>query len=195
VDDRTTDPLDTLDFALRELQERVDELQEEHWEVVSNCEPWTVRRLASHALNNQLFWGGVVTGKTPVSFEATMGAVPYEGDLAQYADEVVGRARAMWRTDGVLEATHATPLGDLPGVAVINFAIIDALCHAWDLAVSVGDPIQFPDEMIPTISVVVAATCTDAARDHDLIKAVAPTGADATPTERLMAAAGRSVPR
>ena len=122
-----------------------------------------------------------------------MGAVPHEGDLTEYADEVVSRTLAMWRTDGVLDATHATPLGELPGAAVINFAIIDALCHAWDIAASVGDPIEFPPEWIPTISPVVAATCTDAARDHGLIKPVVATAADASDTERLMAAAGRSL--
>jgi uncharacterized protein (TIGR03086 family) len=187
-----TDQLATLDFALRALQDQVGGLQDEQMEIVSNCEPWTVRRLASHALNNQLFWGGVVTREESVSFEETMGAVSHEGDLKQFAGEVTVRALAMWETDGVLDTCHITPLGELPGSAVINFATIDALCHAWDLAVSVGEPIEFPPEMIPTISLVVTATCTDAAREHGLIKAVPPTAADATDTERLMAAAGRS---
>ncbi len=187
--------LSLLEYSLDELRRSVAAIGDDEMDIVTNCEPWTVRRLASHALNNQLFWGGVVTGDQPVSFEATMGAVPYDGDLAQYADEVVGRALAMWNTDGVLDATHVTPLGELPGAAVINFAIIDALCHAWDLAASTGRPIQFTDERIPTIAVVVEATCTDAARDHDLIKPVAPTAADATDTERLMALAGRVTPR
>ena len=164
-------------------------------DVVSNCEPWTVRRLASHALNNQLLWAGVVTGEETVSPEETMGAVPYDGDLAEYADEVTDRSLAMWGTDGVLDANHVTPMGELPGTVVINFATIDALCHAWDLAASVGHPIEFEAEMIPTIAVVVAATCTDAAREHGLIKPVAPTPADATDTERLMATAGRSISR
>jgi uncharacterized protein (TIGR03086 family) len=195
MDEDARDALATLDFSIRALQEQVLDLHDDQMDVVTNCEPWTVRRLASHALNNQLFWGGVVTGEQPVSFEATMGAAPYDGDLAQYADEVVDRALAMWHTDGALEATHVTPLGELPGAAVINFAIIDALCHAWDLAASTGDPIEFPTEMIPTISRVVDATCTDAARDHQLIKPVAATPEDATETERLMAAAGRSAPR
>jgi uncharacterized protein (TIGR03086 family) len=187
--------LSMLEYSLDELRRAVAALDDDDMDVVTNCEPWTVRRLASHALNNQLFWGGLVTGDQPVSFEDTMGAVPYDGDLAHYADEVVGRAMAMWSTDGVLEATHATPLGELPGSAVINFAIIDALCHAWDLAASTGQPIQFADEKIPTIAMVVEATCTDAARDHDLIKPVVAVSADATDTERLMALAGRAVPR
>ena len=57
-------------------------------ETVTNCEPWTVRQLASHALNNQLLWAGLVTGQQLVSVEDTMGAVPYEGDLAAFADDV-----------------------------------------------------------------------------------------------------------
>ncbi len=193
MDDNAAEQLATLDFAVRALREQVVALQPAEMDVVTNCEPWTVRRLASHALNNQLLWAGIVTGEKTVSPEATMGAVPYDGDLAQFADEATERSLAMWGTDGVLDSIHVTPLGELPGSAVINFAIIDALCHAWDLAASVGQPIEFPTEMIPTISVVVAATCTDAARDHGLIKPVAPTAADATDTERLMAAAGRSI--
>ena len=190
-----TDQVATLDFALQALQGQIVVLQDEQMEIVSNCEPWTVRRLASHALNNQLFWAGTVTGEETVSFEATMGAEPYNGDLAQFAGEVARRALDMWSTDGVFDSNHVTPLGELPGTVVINFAIIDALCHAWDLAASVGAPIEFPPEMIPTIELVVAATCTDAARDHDLIKPVPPTPADATATERLMALAGRAIPR
>ena len=43
---------------------------------VTNCEPWTVRQLASHALNNQLLWAGLVTGQQLVSMEDTMGGAP-----------------------------------------------------------------------------------------------------------------------
>jgi hypothetical protein len=47
----------------------------------------------------------------------------------------------------------------------------------------------------PAITVVVGATCTDDARDDDLIRAVAAGPADATTTERLLAAAGRTIHR
>ena len=104
----------------------------------TNCEPWTVRRLASHALNNQLVWAGLVTGQQLVAVEDAMGAVPIEGDLEPVAADVTARAMALWRTDGVLEAMHATPFGELPGSVVIDFAIIDAAAHAWDLSASVG---------------------------------------------------------
>ncbi len=162
---------------------------------MTNCEPWTVRRLASHALNNQLLWAGLVTGQQLVSVEDTMGAVPYEGDLAPFADDVAARAMAMWSTDGVLEAMHATPFGELPGSVVITFATIDALAHAWDLSSSVGRAIEFEPQAMPSISAIVEATCTDDVRAMGLIKAATEPPTDATDTERLMAVAGRTIRR
>ena len=88
----------------------------------TNCEPWTVRRLASHALNNQLVWAGLVTGQQLVAVEDAMGAVPIDGDLGPVAADVTARAMALWRTDGILDAMHATPFGELPGSVVIDFA-------------------------------------------------------------------------
>src|SRR3954471_21544256 len=103
------DQLATLEYSVRELQSVVANLDEAQMETVTNCEPWTVRRLASHALNNQLLWAGLVTGQQLVSLEDTMGAVPHDGDLAAFADDVAGRAMEMWGHEGALEATYNTP--------------------------------------------------------------------------------------
>ena len=55
---------------------------------------------------------------------------------------------AMWGTEGVLEAMHATPFGELPGSVVVTFATIDAVAHAWDLSSSVGRAIEFEPRAI-----------------------------------------------
>jgi uncharacterized protein (TIGR03086 family) len=188
------DEMGILEFAITELHREVAALDDSELDIVTNCEPWTVRRLASHALNNQLLWAGLVTREQTVTLEETMGAVAYEGDLAAYADEVAARTLAMWRTPGVLTAVHATPFGELPGSVVVNFPTIDALCHAWDLSASLGRPLEFPAEWIPAVTVVVDATCTDAVRALGLIKDVAPVAPDASDTDRLMAQAGRTRP-
>src|SRR4051794_15637751 len=91
----------TLEFAIGELHREVAALEDSELDTLTNCEPWTVRRLASHALNNQLLWAGLVTGEQTVTVEDTMGAVPYDGDLDTYADEVADRSLAMWATPGV----------------------------------------------------------------------------------------------
>ena len=69
MDQHATEQLASLDFAIRALHDQVGVLQDEQMEIVSNCDPWTVRRLASHALNNQLLWAGIVTGEETVSPE------------------------------------------------------------------------------------------------------------------------------
>ena len=48
------DQMATLEFAIGELHREVAALDDSELDIVTNCEPWTVRRLASHALNNQL---------------------------------------------------------------------------------------------------------------------------------------------
>ena len=189
------DQLATLEYALEELRRTVATLGDDHMDAVSNCDPWTVRRLASHALNNQLLWGGLVTGQHIVSMEDAMGAVPYEGDLAAFADDVAERATAMWSTTGVLDAIHATPFGELPGSVVVTFPTIDAIAHAWDISSSIGRPIEFEPRAMSSISAIVDAVCTDDVRAMGIIKAATEPPADATDTERVMAAAGRTISR
>ena len=87
--DRRGVPMDDLTLlaqAERELAEVITGLDDAEMDVVSNCPPWTVRRLASHALKNQLFWAGSVTGQQLMPQDEAMAAVPYEGDLAPIAD-------------------------------------------------------------------------------------------------------------
>jgi uncharacterized protein (TIGR03086 family) len=187
--------LPTLEHSLDELRRAIVGLDAAEMDVVSNCAPWTVRRLASHALDNQLFWAGLVTGQEIVSHHDAMAANAHEGDLAAHATDVTARALALWQTAGVLEATHATPLGELPGSVVVNFPTIDAVAHAWDITASVGRAIEFPADRMAAIAAVVQATCTDAARGKGLIQPITMAPADATDTERLMTLAGRAIPR
>ena len=108
--------------------------------------------------------------------------------------EVTAQALELWRTDGVMTAQHDTPFGVLPGAVVVDFAIIDAAAHAWDLSASVGRAVEFPPETIPAMTDVVALTCTDHTVELGLVKPPTEPPADATDTERLMAAAGRTIP-
>jgi uncharacterized protein (TIGR03086 family) len=190
---RFMDRLDTLDYGLAELRRVIGGLDDAAMDGPTNCEPWSVRRLASHALNNQLVWAGLVTGQQLVAVDEAMGAVAISGDLEPVAVDVTSRASALWHTGGVLDALHMTPFGELPGSVVIDFAIIDAAAHSWDLSTSVGRPLDFDPAQLSALAEVVAATCTDGARDHGLIKAPTEVPADGTDTERLMCAAGRSV--
>jgi len=189
------DQLATLEFALDELRRVVVSLDDSEMDTVTNCEPWTVRQLASHALNNQLLWASMVTGEAVVTPEQVMTAVPHEGDLADLANEARARALATWGAAGVLDATYETPFGALPGSTVILFPTVDALAHAWDLSASVSRAVEFPKSKMPEVSAVFEATCTDHARAAGVIQAATEPPGDATDTERLMASSGRTVLR
>ena len=194
-EEQIVDRLDTLDYGLAELRRVVGALDDSVMDGPSNCQPWSVRRLASHALNNQLVWAGLVTGQQLVALEDAVGAVPINGNLGPVAVDFTTRAMALWRTVGILDAVHTTPFGVLPGSAVIDFAIIDAVAHSWDLSTSIGRRFEFDPAQIPVLTEVVAATCTDAAREHRLIESPTDVPVDATDTERLMSAAGRALHR
>jgi uncharacterized protein (TIGR03086 family) len=189
------DRLMLLEYSERQLAEVVDGLDGAELEVLTNCPPWTVRRLASHTLKNQLFWAGTVTGQQLMALEESMAAVPYNGDLAPIAAEVVPRVLELWGSEGVMTTKHDTPFGVLPGDVVVDFAIIDAAAHAWDLSASLGRAIDFPAGTIATMADVVALTCTEHTVELGLVKPPTEPPADATDTERLMAAAGRAIPR
>src|SRR4051794_8583611 len=189
------DDLTLLSQAEYELGRVVAEISAGEMDVVSNCPPWTVRRLASHALKNQLFWAGLVTGQDLMAQDEAMAAVPYEGELAPIAAEVTSRAAQLWHTDGVLAAHHSTPFGELPGAVVVNFALVDAAAHAWDLSASVGGALEFPPGWLPRMAGVVEITCTEHAVELGLVKPPTEPPDGATETQRLMAAAGRTIPR
>jgi uncharacterized protein (TIGR03086 family) len=188
------DELTLLTAAEHELSQVIAGLGVAETEVVSNCPPWTVRRLASHALKNQLFWAGLVAGQELMAQKEAMAAVPYDGDLAPIADDVTTQVVQLWHTDGVMDALHDTPFGALPGSVVVNFALVDAATHAWDLTASLGRPLEFPADWIPGMTSVVALTCTEHAVEIGLVKPPTDPPADATATQRLMAAAGRTIP-
>jgi uncharacterized protein (TIGR03086 family) len=188
------DDLTLLSGAEHELHRVVAELDDGELDLGTNCLPWTVRHLASHALKNQLFWAGLVTGQDLMAQDEAMAAVPYPGALAPIAAEVTALVVDLWHTEGVLEAVHTTPFGELPGAVVVNFAVVDAAAHAWDLATSVGRPLEFPPEWIPRLTGVVELTCTEHTVEIGLVKPPTVAPGDATATQRLMAAAGRTVP-
>lgn len=189
------DHLTLLERSASQLVDVIGSLDEAESDVATNCPPWTVRRLTSHVLKNQLFWAGLVSGRQLMAQDEAMGAVPYDGDLAPIAADVTAQVLGLWHADGVMTAEHETPFGVLPGAVIVDFAVIDAAAHAWDLAASVGRPIEFAADTIPALRDVVAHTCTDHTVEIGLVKPPTEPPADATDTELLMAAAGRTIPR
>ena len=69
------DDLALLSGTARALERVVAGLDDSELDLETNCPPWTVRRLAGHALKNQLFWAGLVTGHDLMAQDEAMAAV------------------------------------------------------------------------------------------------------------------------
>ncbi|MCP3936973.1 MAG: TIGR03086 family protein [Actinomycetia bacterium] len=188
-------PIETLEAGLGQFRAAITNVDDVGWDTPTNCEPWSARQLASHALNSQLLWVGVLTGRELVSIGAVMKAEPFEGDLMVKADEVIAIAREAWHADGVLEAIHQTPFGELPGSVAINFPTIDSFAHSWDLSSSVGEGLDFADEVLPALEAIIAMASNEATRSMGLFAEPTDPPLDANATERLMASAGRTIRR
>jgi uncharacterized protein (TIGR03086 family) len=188
-----TDPQGTLVAAIDRLRRAIEELDGAELDGPSNCGGWSVRQLASHALNNQLIWGSMVTGTPTVTLEDTMAGTPIEGDLGPVGVDVAARSAAMWATPDVFGSVHTTPFGGLPGSVIINLPTFDALVHAWDLAVSTGRTCELSPSELAAVMAVAHSPIADGARDAGLVGPPVEAPDGATDTERLMAALGRSV--
>jgi len=121
------------------LRREVHALDAAEMDTVTNCDPWTVRRLASHALNNQLLWAGLVTGQETVTFEDTMGAVPYDGNLDSYVRQqfaTLGQQNQINLAPSSIERTTVNGLPAAYGIARVNSGNgqIDVVVFAYEFS-------------------------------------------------------------
>lgn len=188
------DSLTLRGLAVQELGAVIASIDDSQLETVTNCEPWTVRRLASHALNVQLFWAGTVTGESLVELEDMMNAVAHEGDLGAFARTVAELTEERWARPGVLTSIHPTPFGERPGSAIIGFPTWDATIHSWDLSQALGHACELNGDRLSATTALFEAV-TGLAASVGLTQPGTEPPADATETERLMAAAGRTISR
>lgn len=187
------DHLALLTYSEELLGQVVGEIAADEMDLGTNCPPWTTRQLASHALKNQLFWAGTVVDEDLMALDEAMAAVPYEGNLGPIASEVTRLAVQLWHRDGIMTAEHTTPFGVLPGAVVVNFAIVDAAAHAWDISASLGRPIDFSRDAVAALTDVFVLTCTEHTVELGLVKPPTVPRDSATDTERLLASAGRTI--
>jgi uncharacterized protein (TIGR03086 family) len=107
------------------------------------CTEWDVRALLNHLVGTLWLCEALLGGHAP-RYAMTPGSLP-SSDLVEddpavaYADAsatVLGAASA----PGALASMHRTPLGEMPGTALIGFTTLDVFVHGWDLARATGQP-------------------------------------------------------
>lgn len=107
------------------------------------CTEWTVRDLLTHVVGNQYGFAEWATEGA----RSDRGYTLPEDFLGAYR-EGVRQVTAALETPGVAERTYRTPIGEGPGVLLVEVLFNDTLVHAWDLARATGQPTDFPEDLV-----------------------------------------------
>jgi uncharacterized protein (TIGR03086 family) len=113
------------------------------WDLPTPCTGVDVRALVNHLVAGNLYFASLVCGTPrPDSDADLLGAEPLETFRTAAASLVTALD-----TPGVLDRTYRLPVGQVPGLGLIEIRFIEHLGHGWDLARATGQPAPFPDDL------------------------------------------------
>lgn len=187
--------LDLHRRTLRHSVEIVAAIRDDQWELSTPCARWTVRQLLEHMIRENRGFAAAADGETVnrSAWTSPVGPDP-RVDYAASAERVV----AAFGADGVLDREFWLPLiNDAvmhPAAQAVSFHLLDYLAHGWDVAVSIGRPAAFADEMVAAVSDIARREVPDGPRRHRPGATFAPalsTPATAPALDQLLAFLGR----
>jgi len=137
-------PVADLDRAFRAAAAIVDDIPPDRRHAPSPCADWTATDVVEH----------VITGNLTVA--RALGpelADPPEADeslAARFRSSAEALVAVLARPDA-LAGTVAIPFGTVPVPVAVQLRTIEALVHAWDVAVATGqDPAVLPADLAET---------------------------------------------
>ena len=99
------------------------------------CAEWNGRELTNHLVAGQMAFAAIVSGGDPIDRNADfLGDDPLAAVRAGN-DALIAALEA----PGALTKTHRSPIGEVPGIAIVQLRTIEHLVHAWDLAAASGE--------------------------------------------------------
>ena len=125
---------------------------------------------------------------------------PTAQDVDYTAEEHVGTyqqaakgALEAFRAPGAMERMFALPPGDTPGSVALGIALADVAVHGWDLAKATGQEASIDDDIAEVVYQMTTQMMAPKGRFPRLTAFNDPVeiGADAAPTDRLVAYLGR----
>ena len=151
------------------------------------CREWDVRALIAHTMGVVMNMG---RGASGAELLADLNAVDVELDAgAQFRDEA-NRTLTAWTARG-LEGEVNVGAGPMPARVAIGINLFDTATHSWDIARATGQDANLSDEVAGAALVACQSIVTDDLRNVVGFDPAVTVGADAGPTEQLVAFLGR----
>jgi uncharacterized protein (TIGR03086 family) len=159
------------------------------------CAAWTLRALLEHMIAQHHGFAGAVDGVTDdLSIWKT---ASFGDDPVGAYDKAVERVLAAFGAEGVLgRPVYLPEIRDgvtVPAPLAMSFHFIDYVVHSWDVAMTIGAPVSFDDDVLDA-ALKVAVRVPDGAERQAPDAAFAP-GRATTSTDKLdrvLALLGRS---
>lgn len=153
------------------------------------CEDFDVATLRGHLLTVLRRVAHVGRGGAPLDLPHVTTDVPdVDAALAAAADDAV----AVWSDPDLLDRTLTHPAGPMPGRALLATYTGEVLTHTWDLAVSLGRPVEVADDVVAAGAAPSRRILPPGRRPAGFpFGDEVPAPDDATPLERLVAWLGR----
>ncbi|MBA3741625.1 TIGR03086 family metal-binding protein [Sporichthya sp.] len=183
--------LELLKSADARLLGLVDLLDDEDLGRATPCTGWDVRAMLSHTLQTMaLFSATLDGGRGPTEAEVFGGDDVLDGDAKGAARRIVDRSHAAWGAVSDWDAPVTIVLGTVPAAQAIAVITYSTLLHSWDLAVAIGEKVEFSEEEAQ-LAEAVGSQLVPMMRPKGRFGPEVQAATGATPTERVVAFSGR----
>ena len=124
----------SLDHARRSMAG----IGDDQWELVSDCDDWTVRELVNHVVTGNYWAAELGSGLTIEQVGDRLDGDVLGTDPLRAYDDSSLVAAAVFRAPGAMERPCAVSYGPVPGEVYCGHRFLDVLVHGWDVATSTG---------------------------------------------------------
>jgi uncharacterized protein (TIGR03086 family) len=181
------DPLDALDRSFATTRTVVAQVRPEHLSLPTPCSEWDVRALLAHMLGS-IDALGAAAARSP----AEPPAREVSDDVLEAYDDATAAAMATWREPGALDGEVTLPIGiTMPAAVAAGVSTADCIVHGWDLQRALGGDLELDTELADHVLGVSSGIVTPEFRGPNTFGPEVTVGADASPTDRLVAFLGR----
>jgi len=131
-----------LDEAHRSLRTVVNGIGEADWDRRTPCSEWNVTQVLQHAAGDQLAWAWTITGESRAADDPFSPSGQLTEDPQVLVEQTVAESAAAFAAVPSDRQDTPTPLpqGPMPAATAAGACALDAIIHAWDIAVATGQP-------------------------------------------------------
>jgi uncharacterized protein (TIGR03086 family) len=169
----------------------LEQVKPDDWDKSSPCGSWNARAVVGHVLTGldsaattmrgeDYDWG---SAPEPVN-------VPGDDPLRVFEDRKQAAVNGLKETD--LDEVMETPMGPMPVRKRLAFPAMDLHLHAWDLGRAIGVDVEIPADVGAFTHAALDPLPQEMVRSEGVFGPEVSAPADATPTEALVAWAGRT---